>query len=240
MGRFCLLYVSMDCIGILRELQGQDEPDPVECAAVCERSGCDGITVQLREDRRHVQDRDLFAIKERIRGKLNLEIALSDQIIGSATKTNPDKIVIVSEKRSEYGAMTGLDLKTALIRIKDAVQVFHDHDIQVSLCIEPDIEAVELSKDSAADFIQIHTGAYGRSVYKDDIDREIGRIYSAANHAVKAGLKVSAGHGLTYKNIVPVLKARALEEVNIGHSIISRAVIVGLSKAIEEMLDILD
>ncbi len=240
MGRFCLLYVSIDCIAILRELKGEDEPDPVECAAICEKSGCDGITVHLHEGRRYIQDTDVFAIKERIRGKLNLEIPLSHEIIGFAIKANPDKIIIVPKKGGEYAAMTGLDLKTALPKIKDTVQIFHDQNIQASLCIEPDIEAVELSKESGADFIEIHTGTYGRAVHKDDIDREIARIYTVANHAVKVGLKVSAGHGLTYENIMPVLKARALEEVNIGHSIMSRAVFVGLSQAVEEMLDILE
>lgn len=183
MGRFCLLYVSINCIAILRELKGQDAPDLIECAAICEQSGCDGITVHLYEDRRHIQDRDVFAIKERIRGKLNLEILLSDEVIGVAVKANPDKIIIVSEKQGECDAMTGLDLKAALPKIKDAVQIFHDQNIQASLCIEPDTETVELSKESGADFIEIHTGAYGRAVHKYDIDREIARIYSAANHA---------------------------------------------------------
>ncbi len=239
-GHFSLLYVSLDSIGILRELRGDDEIDPIECVAMCEKGGCDGITVHLHEDRRDAQDIDVFAIRERIRGKLNLEIALSDEIIDIAMRVHPDKIIIVPEERGEYAAMTGLDLKTALPKIKGTVQIFHDQNMQASLCIEPEIETVELSKESGADFIEIHTGTYAGAVHDDDIDREIARIYSAASHAAKVGLKVSAGHGLTYKNIMPVLKARALEEVNIGHSIISRAVLVGLPKAVEEMLEILD
>ncbi len=239
-GHFSLLYVSLDSIGILRESKVDNEIDPIECAAMCERGGCDGITVHLHEDRGPIKDADVLAIKGRISGRLNLEIALSDEVSGVALKANPDKIIIVPEKRGEYAPMTGLDLKTAFQKIKDTVQIFHDQNIQAALCIEPDIETVELSKESGSDFIEIHTGTYARAIHDDDIDREIARIYSAANHAVKVGLKVSAGHGLTYKNIMPVLKARALEEVNIGHSIISRAVFVGLPQAVEEMLDILD
>ncbi len=239
-GRFSLLYVSFESIGILSGLKGDGEIDPIECAALCEKGGCDGITIRLHQDTIAIKDEDVLAIKGRISGKLNLEMALSEENIGIARKANPDKIIVFPERSGESAGMTGLDLKTAFPKIKDTVQRFHDQNIQASLCIEPDIETVELSKEIGADFIEIHTGAYARAAHDEDIDREITRIYSAANHAVKVGLKVSAGHGLTYNNITPVLKARALEELNIGHSIISRAVLVGLPKAIEEMMDILE
>ena len=240
MGRFCLLCVNIDHIATLREARGGNEPDPIEGALICEKSGCDGITVHLREDRRHIQDRDVFEIKDVIRGKFNLEMALSDEIISMAKKVKPNQITIVPEKREEITTEGGLDVRTNMSKIKDTVKLFHDQNILVSLCIEPDMETIELSNECEADFIEIHAGTYCNAVHKTEIDKEIDRIYNAANHAVKVGIKVSAGHGLNYKNIMPVLKARALEEVSIGHSIISRAAFVGLSKAVEEMLEILD
>lgn len=239
-GRFHLLCVKIDHIATLREARRGNEPDPIEAAVVCENSGADGITVHLREDRRYIKDRDVFAIKDVVRGKYNLEIALSDEIIGIAKKIKPSQIIVVPENKDQLTTRSGLDVRTNMPKIKDTVKSFHDQNILVSLCIAPDIETVEFSKECGADFIEIHTGAYRDAVEKDEIDRQIDRIYVAANHAVKIGLKVSAGHGLNYSNILPVVKARALEEVNIGHSIISRSVFVGLSKAVEEMLEILE
>jgi pyridoxine 5-phosphate synthase len=234
-----LLGVNIDHIATLREARGGNEPDPVEGALICEKCGCNGITVHLREDRRHIQDKDVFAIKDVIRGKLNLEMALSDEIINIAKKLNPDQATIVPEKREEITTEGGLDVKKNMLKIKDTVKLFHDQAIQVSLFVEPDIEIVELSKESGADFIEIHTGSYCNAVHKAEIDKEIKRIYNAADHAAKVGIKVNAGHGLNYKNIMPVLKTRGLVELNIGHSIISRSIFVGLSKAVEEMLDLL-
>jgi len=239
-GHFCLLCVNIDHIATLREAQGGNEPDPAECAVLCEKASCDGITVHLREDRRHIQDRDVFALKHVIRGKFNLEMALSDEIISIAEKVKPNQIIIVPEKREEMTTEGGLDVRRNAAKIKDTVKLFHDQNILVSLFVEPDVDAIELSKEFGADFIEIHTGTYCNVVHKAGIDKEIDRIYSAANHAVKVGIKVSAGHGLNYRNIMPVLKARALEEVNIGHSIISRSVFVGLARAVEEMLEILN
>jgi pyridoxine 5-phosphate synthase len=167
-------------------------------------------------------------------------MALSDEIISIAEKVKPNQIIIVPEKREEMTTEGGLDVRRNAAKIKDTVKLFHDQNILVSLFVEPDVDAIELSKEFGADFIEIHTGTYCNAVHKAGIDKEIDRIYSAANHAVKVGIKVSAGHGLNYRNIMPVLKARALEEVNIGHSIISRSVFVGLARAVEEMLEILN
>ncbi len=239
-GHFCLLYVNVDHIATLREAHGGNEPDPAECAVLFEKAGCDGITAHLCEDGRRVKVRDAFAIKEAICGKFNLEIALSDGIISLARKVKPNQITIVPEKREEIATGGGLDVRQNAAKIKDTVKLFHDQNILVSLSVEPDLDAIELSKECGADFIEIHTGTYCNAVDKAEIDNEIDRIYCAANRAVNVGLKVSAGHGLNYRNIMLVLKARALEQVTIGHSIISRSVFVGLSKAIEEMLEILD
>jgi pyridoxine 5-phosphate synthase len=239
-GHFCSLCVNIDHIATLREAQGGNEPDPAECAVQCEKANCDGITVHLREDRRHIQDRDVFALKHVIRGKFNLKLALSDEIISIAEKVKPNQITIVPEKREEITTEGGLDVRQNAAKIKDTVKLFRDQNILVSLFVEPDIDAIELSKEFGADFIEIDTGPYCNAVQKGEIDKEIDRIYSAANHAVKVGIKVSAGHGLSYSNIMPVLKARALEQVTIGHSIISRSLSVGLPQAVEEMLEILD
>ncbi len=238
--RFCLLSVKIDHIAILRETRGGNESDPIEGAVMCEKSGCDGITVHLREDRRHIQDRDVFAIRDVIRGKFNLEIGLSDEIIGVARKVKPHQVTIVPEKREEITRGGGLDVRQNKVKIEDTIKLFHDQNILVSCSVDPDVDAIELLKEFGADFIEIHTGTYCNAVHKAEIDKEIGRIYSAANQAIKVRIKVSAGHGLNYKNIMPILKTRALEEVNIGHSIISRSVFVGLSRAVDEMVEIVE
>jgi pyridoxine 5-phosphate synthase len=239
-GHFFLLFVKLDHIAALRAAQRGNEPDLAECAIMCEKGGCDGVTVRLSRDMWYIQDTDVRTIKDAIRGKLNLEMALSDEIAKSAQEVNPYQITIVPDRREEVIAEDRLDVKSHMLKITDVVRLCHDHNVLVSLSIEPDLETVDLSKECGADFIEIHTEKYSNAVDKAEIDRELDRIYSAANHAVKIGIKVSAGHGLTYKNIMPVLYTRALEEVNIGYSIISRSLSVGLPKAVEEMLDILD
>jgi pyridoxine 5-phosphate synthase len=234
-----LLCVNIDHIATLREARGGVYPDPIEGAVMCEKAGCDGITVHLREDRRHIQDRDVFALKDIVKGKFNLEMALSDEIIGIAAKLKPDQITIVPEKREEVTTEGGLDIGKKRKKIIETINLFHSLNIIVSLFIEPDKEVIELSKECGADFIEIHTGTYCNAQDKAAIDKEIDRIYGAANHAVEIGIKVNAGHGLNYSNLKPVLKTPGLLELNIGHSIISRSVFVGLSKAVREMLEII-
>lgn len=235
-----LLCVNVDHMAVLRQAQGGNEPDPVEGAIICEKKGC-GISVHLREDRRYIQDRDVFAIRNAIGGgKLNLEIPLSDETINIVQEVKPNRITIVPEKREEMTTEGGLDVKTNILKIQDTVRVFHDRNVLVSLCIEPSTETIELSKECGADFVEIHTGAYCRATDKTEIDKEIKRIYDAANHARKVGIKVNAGHGLTYRNIEPILDATGLLEVTIGRSIISRSAFAGLSQAVEEMLELLE
>jgi pyridoxine 5-phosphate synthase len=234
-----LLCVNIDHIATLREARGGVYPDPVEGAILCEKAGCDGITVHLREDRRHIQDRDVFALRDIVKGKFNLEMALSDEIIKIAEKLKPDQITIVPEKREELTTEGGLDVGRNMKKIAETVNLFHSFNIIVSLFIEPDKKVIDFSKECGADFIEIHTGTYCNGQDKDTIDKEIDRIYTAANHAVKIGIKVNAGHGLNYSNLKPVLKTPGLLELNIGHSIISRSVFVGLSKAVKEMLKII-
>ena len=235
-----LLCVNIDHIATLREARGGiDYPDTVEGAILCEKSGSAGITVHLREDRRHIQDKDVFALKDIVKGKFNLEMALSDEIIDIAANVKPGQVTIVPEKREEKTTEGGLDVRKNLKKISDTVSLFHRNNILVSLFIEPDKEAIDLSKECGADFIEIHTGTYCNALREDQINKEIDRIYSAADHAVNIGIKVNAGHGLNYSNLEPVLKTPGLLELNIGHSIISRSVFVGLPEAVKEMLQII-
>lgn len=233
------LGVNIDHIATLREARGGIEPDPLEGARICEDNGAHGITVHLREDRRHIQDSDVTALRDVVRGVLNLEMALSDDIIAFAKSIRPDQITLVPEKRQELTTEGGLDVAGNRQRLETVVRDFRDLGITVSLFIEPDIDVVNASRDVGAHYIEIHTGAYCNAREEDHVRRELDRIYSAAEHAVDIGIGVNAGHGLSITNIAPVLKAKGLHELNIGHSIISRAVFIGLAGAVREMADII-
>lgn len=233
------LCVNIDHIATLRQARGGTEPDPLAGARICEENGADGITAHLREDRRHIQDRDVIALKNIIRGKYNLEMALSDDIINVAAKIIPHQVTLVPERREEVTTEGGLNVKKYINKIKDAVAIFHNLGITVSLFIEPDEKMVELSKKSGADYIEIHTGAYCNAVNPDDIKREITRIHQAADCAIRAGIRINAGHGLNYTNIHPVLETPGLEELNIGHSIISRSIFYGLAQSVKDVLKLI-
>lgn len=232
------LGVNIDHIATLREARGGIEPDTLMGAKICEDNGADGITVHLREDRRHIQDHDVTALRDIVRGVLNLEMALSDDIISLAKKIVPDQITLVPEKREELTTEGGLDVMRHRDRLKSVVREFKDLGIIVSLFVEPDIDVVDASREVGADYIEIHTGTYCNAREEADVQRELQRIYDAAAHAVDTGIGVNAGHGLNTENVVPVLKAKGLHELNIGHSIISRAVFIGLAAAVREMADI--
>ncbi|HPA72674.1 MAG TPA: pyridoxine 5'-phosphate synthase [Spirochaetota bacterium] len=232
------LCVNIDHIATVRQARGGREPDPLHGAVLCEQNGADGITVHLREDRRHIQDRDVRLLKEIVRGKYNLEMALSEEIIRIALEVVPHQVTLVPEKRQELTTEGGLNVEANFDAIARAVERFRGKGILVSLFIEPDPETVELSKKSGAEFIEIHTGSYCNAA-ADARDRELDRILAAARLAADAGLRVNAGHGLTTVNVVPVLAAAGLEELNIGHSIISRAVFLGLGGAVREMKDVI-
>lgn len=233
-----ILCVNIDHIATLRQARGEFEPDPVEGAMICENNGADGITVHLREDRRHIQDNDVFALRDVVRGKFNLEMALSEDVIEVARRVIPDQITLVPEKRAELTTEGGLDVAGNAARIRMVIDIFHGLNVLVSLFIEPDIDAVSVSKDVGADFIEIHTGSYCNAA-GDDVSRELDKIYRAAEHAIASGLRVNAGHGLKYGNIVPVLSMAGLEELNIGHSIISNSIFLGLPEAVRKMKNII-
>jgi pyridoxine 5-phosphate synthase len=234
-----ILCVNVDHIATVRQARGGAEPDPIEGAIICESSGASGITVHLREDRRHIQDDDVFRLKKVVKGKYNLEMALSDDIIAVATRLIPTQITLVPEKRQEITTEGGLDVKRHFNRIAEVVKHFHSLGVVVSLFIEPVRETVELSAKSGADYIEFHTGTYCEQKNQAGAEKEVRRIYESASLALEAGIRVNAGHGLNCSNVIPVLATPGLEELNIGHSIIARSIMTGIGKAVEEMVDII-
>ncbi|MBN1532232.1 MAG: pyridoxine 5'-phosphate synthase [Spirochaetes bacterium] len=238
------LCVNIDHIATVRQARGVNFPDPLAGARICEENGAHGITVHLREDRRHIQDRDVIALREVVRGKLNLEMALSDDVIAVARRVLPDQITLVPEKREELTTEGGLDVKGHYERIREVTEMFKNDGVAVSLFIEPDEETVRLSKKAGADSIEIHTGRYcnlfdrdpSRGVSDEETNRELNRIYHAAGIAGEIGIGLNAGHGLTCGNLPPILEAPGLEELNIGFSIIARSIFIGLPAAVREVL----
>ncbi len=235
-----LLGVNIDHVATLRQARGGSEPSVIDAALICERCGVNGITIHLREDRRHIQDADLFLIKERISIKLNLEMALSDDVISVAKKAKPYMVTIVPEKRMEVTTEGGLDVVSNFEKIKSLVEDFKQSGIASSLFIEPDMKTIDFSNKTGAEYVEFHTGSYSLKTDSGDIDHELKRLYDASSAASSAGLIVNAGHGLNYTNVIPVLKMEKLHELNIGHSIISRSVFTGLENAVIEMKNILD
>jgi pyridoxine 5-phosphate synthase len=234
-----VLGVNLDHIATLREVRGVDYPRPFDGAMICEKCRAHGVTLHLREDRRHIQEYDVIEIKKVLSHcSLNLEMALSNEIIEFAKKILPYMVTIVPEKREELTTEGGLDVRQNVDKIGSLTRDFHLRGILVSLFIEPDREMVKLSKVTGADYIEIHTGTYA-DARGAAVESELARVLDAADFAVENGLRVNAGHGLNYDNIGPILGMKGLEEVNIGHSIISRAVLVGLERAIREMQDLL-
>ncbi|MCX7678399.1 MAG: pyridoxine 5'-phosphate synthase [Spirochaetes bacterium] len=234
-----LLCVNIDHIATLRQARGGKEPDPIWGAILCEQNGADGITVHLREDRRHIQDRDVRLLKEVVRGKYNLEMALSEDIIRIALEVAPHQVTLVPEKRQELTTEGGLDVKANFEKIRETILRFHEKGILVSLFIEPDIESVEFSKKAGADFIELHTGTYCNVFRTPLMEKELERLYRAAHHAIEIGIRVNAGHGLNSENVIPILGLAGLEELNIGHSIISRAIFKGLPAVVRELKDVI-
>ncbi len=234
-----VLCVNIDHIATLRQARGGIEPDPIAGAVICEDNGAAGITVHLREDRRHIQDLDVTGLRDVVRGKFNLEMALSDDIIAVARTVVPNQITLVPEKREELTTEGGLDVGANMKRISEVVRIFHDLGVVVSLFVEPDKRVVALSAETGADFVELHTGTYCNAKTGPDLQKELERIYDAAQYALSVGVRVNAGHGLNYRNLPQILSTPGLEELNIGHSIISRAVFTGLAGAVKEMADLI-
>lgn len=233
------LGINVDHVATLRQARRGESPDPVSAAVLCELAGCDSIVCHLREDRRHIQESDLFLLKKVIKTKLNMEMALAEEIIEIALKVKPDQVTLVPEKREELTTEGGLDVKKNLERIKTAVEKFKKEQIRVSLFIEPDFEQIDATKETGAEFIEIHTGRYADAQTEEEINEELNKIIKATEHAISNGLRVNAGHGLDYKNTGPICKIKNIEELNIGYSIIGRAVFVGIGQAVKEMLELI-
>lgn len=233
------LNVNIDHVATVRNARGGIEPDPVAAAMISELAGAKGIVCHLREDRRHVNDRDLAMIREVVQTKLDLEMAANEEIIKIALKTKPELVTIVPEKRAELTTEGGLDVSSGIDVFRALCDRMHEKDIEVSFFIEPTEEQIYASLEAGGDMIEIHTGIYANAKLKSDIENELRRIEKAAAFAKGLGLQVAAGHGINYFNVLPVAAIPEINELSIGHSIISRSVFVGLDKAVREMLDLM-
>ncbi|MCK5322922.1 MAG: pyridoxine 5'-phosphate synthase [Desulfobulbaceae bacterium] len=234
-GGMVKLAVNVDHVATLREARGINEPDPVQAAAICELAGAQGIVVHLREDRRHIQDRDVRLLRQTVKTKLNLEMGATEEIIGIALDLKPDMVTFVPEKRKELTTEGGLNVIRQKKKIKKAISKMTKADIPVSLFIDPDSGQIKASKEVGATFVEIHTGTYCDAVTEVERDREFDLIASAAEEAFEAGLRVNAGHGLNYLTTQRVAQLGTIEELSIGHAIMARAILVGLDQAVREM-----
>ncbi|ERN41561.1 pyridoxine 5'-phosphate synthase [Rubidibacter lacunae KORDI 51-2] len=229
------LGVNIDHVATIRQARRTVEPDPVGAAAIAELAGADGITVHLREDRRHIQDRDVKLLRQTVRTHLNLEMAPTDEMVAIALDIRPDYVTIVPERREEVTTEGGLDVAGALPRMRQIVETLKNASIPVSWFIDADSTQIDAAANTGAAFIELHTGKYAEARGDSESQRELAVLAAASERAIAGGLRVNAGHGLTYWNVLPVAELPGMEELNIGHSIISRAVLVGLDRAIREM-----
>jgi pyridoxine 5-phosphate synthase len=230
------LAVNVDHVATLREARGISEPDPVLAAGICELAGAEGIVVHLREDRRHIQDRDVILLRQTVKTKLNLEMGATKEIIKFALELKPDMVTLVPEKRKELTTEGGLNIAGQKKKLKDVISQMNDAGIPVSLFIDPDSRQIAASRSVGATFVEIHTGKYSDATNDDEIEEEYELIASAAEEAYEAGLRVNAGHGLNYVNTTRVASLETIEELSIGHAIMARAIFVGLDQAVREML----
>jgi len=233
------LGVNIDHVATVRQARGTKYPDPVTAAAISEIAGASGITVHLREDRRHIQDRDVILLMQTVKTKVNLEMAVSDEIVEFALKHKPHCACIVPEKRKELTTEGGLDVVGGFEKIKKSVTDLQKNSTIVSLFIAPDEDQVSAAADTGAAFIELHTGAYAEAKDEEGVCIELNKLINAAEKAIELGLRVNAGHGLNYHNVLLMHEIPYLEELNIGHSIIARAVITGLDKAVRDMIELI-
>ena len=233
------LGVNVDHVATVRQARRVDVPDPVTAALLAEKAGADGITVHLREDRRHIQERDVGLMRQQLGTKLNLEMAVTPAMVAFAEKLRPDDACFVPEKREELTTEGGLDVVTHKQKILEAVKRLQDRGIHVSLFIDPENNQIETSKEIGAHGIEIHTGTYCNAA-ETESKKERAIVAAAAALAHRLGLEVHGGHGLNYENVLPIATIPEIVELNIGHSIIARAVIVGIEQAVREMKQLLD
>ena len=229
------LGVNIDHVATVRQARRTVEPDPVWAAAAAELGGADAITVHLREDRRHIQDRDLEVLKETVQVKLNLESAITPAMTAIACRVRPDQVTLVPENRAEVTTEGGLDVVGQRPAVTTAVEQLHAAGIAVSLFIDPDPDQIDAAAALGVAAVELHTGSYANAASATDRERELHTLAQAATLTRQAGLTLNAGHGLTYRNVVPVATLDGMHELNIGHSIVARAVFVGMTEAVREM-----
>ncbi len=232
------LYVNIDHVATVRQARRTDEPDPVRAAVLAELGGADGITIHLREDRRHIQDRDVPLLMETVRSTINLEIAATEEMISLAETLRPAQVTLVPERREEVTTEGGLSLEAAGEPLVVAIRRLREAGIRTSLFVDPDTDTMRACADLGTDAVELHTGEYANT-RGTERDGQLARLAEAASLGASLGMGVHAGHGLTYLNTAPVVAIQEIEEVNIGHSIVSHAIFVGLERAVREMKELI-
>ncbi len=227
------LYVNIDHVATVRQARRTDEPDPVDAALAAEVAGADGITAHLREDRRHIQDDDIVRLAARVHTVLNLELATSEEIVALSCRLRPYQVTLVPERREEVTTEGGLDLTQNRARLREVIDRLSGAGSRVSLFIDPTVEAIDLAQTLGVPAVELHTGRFAHAWPRSD--GPLDELRTAARHARSVGLAVHAGHGLTFRNVLPVAGIAEIEELNIGHSIVSRAVLTGIGAAVAEM-----
>ena len=233
------LGVNVDHVATLRQSRRTSYPDPVQAAMLAELAGAEQITIHLREDRRHIQERDLQVLRRTVQTQLNLEMAATQEMVKTAYEAKPDTCTLVPERREELTTEGGLDVSWNRDAIRKVVKTLQDAEIQVSLFIDPDVDQVRAAHRVEAQVVEIHTGRYCDARLAQDRRRELARVVDAVKAAAKLGLRVAAGHGLSYQNILPVAAIPEIEEFNIGHAIIGHAIMVGMERAVREMKELI-
>jgi len=233
------LGVNIDHVATVRQARGVGYPDPVTAAGVAELAGADGIVCHLREDRRHIQDRDLRILREVVQTRLNLEMAPTEEMVRIALATRPNIVTLVPEKREELTTEGGLDVIKYFPSLKRVIQRLHRGGIPISLFVDPQKDQIKASEDVGANVIEIHTGRYCEAKTPSHEDEELKKILDATAETSHRNLQISAGHGLNYVNVRRITEIKEIEELNIGHSIIARAVLVGLDRAVREMIELI-
>ncbi len=231
------LGVNVDHVATVRQARGIDIPDPVEAALLAERGGADGVTVHLREDRRHIQERDVELLRQKVKTKLNLEMAVTPEMARLAERFRPDDTCFVPERREELTTEGGLDVLAHRAKVQEAVRRLQGQGIRVSLFVDPQEAQIEVSREVGAHGVEIHTGRYCNA--SGDRTSELEEVAAAASLARRLGLEVHGGHGLNYENVLPIIYIPEMVELNIGHSIVARAIMVGIEQAVRELKDLL-
>jgi len=233
------LSVNIDHIATLRQARGGNEPDPVAAAILCEQAGADGITVHLRVDRRHIQDRDLRLLRQTVKTRLNLEMAATEAMVETAIAVQPDLCTLVPERPGEITTEGGLDVAGQTDDLREKITRLQEAGLAVSIFLDPEARQVEAAKEVGAHAIELHTGSYADAVSEAEVEREFGRLLRAATVAGELGLELRAGHSLTFRNLPRIATLPHLVEVSIGHNVVARAVFMGLERAVRELLAIL-